>query len=143
MYPLIKRRKAEDEGGDAPPVRQLHRFEAANTLLRNEGAALLKEGLSSSLHTLNPSFNPGISDWSFLGCLTSLTHLDISLNAGFTDQVRPCALDIARNAFASGIRGMCEWMSDIPSTYVVCGRSGQAVGAHAAQPLQNGADRRR
>jgi hypothetical protein len=101
LYTLLKRREAPDEwaaeNDSETPTRQLTSFQASRTLLRNEGVALLK-GLASSLHTLNLSFNPSISDWSFLGCLTSLTHLDISLNVGFTDEVRTHSRIVASRA---------------------------------------------
>jgi len=91
LYTLLKRKEAPDswaEEGDGE-VRQLTDLQASRTLVRDDGVRLLK-GLGASLHTLNLAFNPGIADWSFLGSLTSLTHLDISLNVGFTDQVRSC-----------------------------------------------------
>jgi hypothetical protein len=89
LYTLLKRKEAPDSWAeeDYGEVRQLTDFQASRTLVRDDGVRLLK-GLGASLHTLNLAFNPGIADWSFLGSLASLTHLDISLNVGFTDQVR-------------------------------------------------------
>lgn len=87
LYTLLKRKEAPDSWAeeDYGEVRQLTDFQASRTLVRDDGVRLLK-GLGASLHTLNLAFNPGIADWSFLGSLASLTHLDISLNVGFTDQ---------------------------------------------------------
>lgn len=85
MWPLIRRIDDPDKAADQK-VRLLTSFEAAKTMLRNEGAVLLKD-VGPTLHTLNLSFNPGITDWSFLSSLASLTHLDLSLNVGFSDQV--------------------------------------------------------